>query len=1024
VKIVKWFLSGLVCLFLSPALRGDAAGDLFVTGSNALNNGDYTAATQSFDQIITNYPTFSNIDEVRSKDGIAYLHMGNFPKAIEILSKEASPAGRPEYRTAALFYTGMAKLFQAGKLPDPNARKQMFLQAAASLTDMVNYVHTAPTTDNEAYMEEALYNRALANFYAESLPAAEKDLLTLQQPPFSTSLQEPDYLLLLGNLYAREASTALNNKQPDAAIQGFATQALDTFGRVSRDTDALVQANDANLAIAEVLYLIASLDSSSSDGYQKALEAFRNVRRKEDMVALQQQNLDALKARSQRQLQASGGTASDATSRLIDRETQRLSDLKNGPDPVIQALIRIAECYNAMKQGDEARTVLHRLAHATFTPDQQQEVDFALVYSYVLSGQTDKGDKALTDYLAKHPGDPQAQGLSVQMANTLLKNKDNNGALAQAIRSLKDFPNGAYVGEAIALKVRALTALGRNEEAKRASDDFAQQNPNSTVTFSLALSAAQRESSQGDFNAALADYAKVKDDPRAGDLRASGDAGYIQMLQSLGRYDDVVKESQDFAAKYPTSPALPSVLVMGGIAMDLKHDPGAVAALQDVARKYPADDDNSPGAFALYYVVNIYQRAGKVPEMIQAAHDLVQAFPKQYALLLQAADAVSAAEVKQKKFDAAVAEYQPLISATDPAVAAEAQDKIGSIWLAAAKAMGAYQSMQQLAQRTEAEKRLGTAEQSFVNVLKTYPTQLAAVDDAFKGLDDALVQRRSWGLLKEPDFENYFTKVTADLTDPDMQVRVELAKAALVFLAREPAAQYPAALTRFRAAVTAHPDLRLTRVEATRYGDLLLAAKDYTTAQQVYTTLLQNADPKDQLSQADGDYGLGATYLAQGDVTQAQTYFTKMKALNNGAAWHPHILDADYGLALAQEKSGDLASAKATYAMLMQAPGASTDLQAKATLGYGRILEAQGYTTKPATAGTIEYAVYYYQQVDNIYGPAVPDLSAEGLFDAGQLYGKAGDKVNARKQYEAIKTNYKASEWAPKAQAAEDQLGP
>ena len=42
----------------------------------------------------------------------------------------------------------------------------------------------------------------------------------------------------------------------------------------------------------------------------------------------------------------------------------------------------------------------------------------------------------------------------------------------------------------------------------------------------------------------------------------------------------------------------------------------------------------------------------------------------------------------------------------------------------------------------QAEKRLGTAEQSFVNVLKTYPTQLTAVDDAFKGLDDALTQRR------------------------------------------------------------------------------------------------------------------------------------------------------------------------------------------------------------------------------------------------------------------------------------------
>jgi tetratricopeptide (TPR) repeat protein len=247
------------------------------------------------------------------------------------------------------------------------------------------------------------------------------------------------------------------------------------------------------------------------------------------------------------------------------------------------------------------------------------------------------------------------------------------------------------------------------------------------------------------------------------------------------------------------------------------------------------------------------------------------------------------------------------------------------------------------AKRDEAQKRFGSAEEQFINVLKNYPDQLGAVNDAFTGLDNELIQRRSWGLLKDADFADYLTKATAGLTDPAMQARVELAKAGLAFIEKNGAKLYDAALASFRATVAANPSLVLTRTEADRYGELLVAAKDYPTAQQVYNNLLaSNTDP---YTQADGDYGLGAIALAQGDVAGAKTWFEKMKALPGGAAWHPHIADVNYGLALAGEQSGQpdqVAAAKQTYASLMQAPNAGVALSAKAMLGYGRILAQSG----------------------------------------------------------------------------------
>jgi tetratricopeptide (TPR) repeat protein len=1026
LKLVKWFLSGVLwAVSCASLLRADQAADLFSQAATFSAHGDYKSAAPLLDQIIANYPSTSNIDEVRLDAGVAHLHLGEYDKAVDSLSKEVVDPAPAQYRASALYYTGYAQLLKGGKLTDDTQRKQALGQSTDTMTKLVTYVTANPTPDNQDYLESAYYNRALAYLYEDDLPNAEKDVNQLLQQ-FSSSLQKPDYLLLLGNLYARQGSEAAQAKQPDDVVHADTDKAIAAFDQAIHDPNALIQANDASLAKAEVLYFLATLTQQDPGPYQKAIDAFRLVRRKADLIPGQQANVDALRAKNQALAQQGQGAAvSTANSLLIERESDRLTTLQSEPDPILQALIRIAQCYNAIGQPDEARTVLHRLAHAKLTDEQQQEADFALLYSYVLGHETGKADQALTAYLAKHPGDVQAQGISIQIGNDLMKRGDATGALAQANRSLNDFPKGDYVSEAIVLKVAALTSLGRKDEAQKVGDDFLKSNPNSSAAINIALSTAQRQASDGDLAGALASYQKVRDSGTSKELQAAGAAGYIQTLETMGRIDDVIQESKTFADKYPDTPELPSILVMSAVAMDQKHDPGAVAALQDEARRFPADTPNSPSAFALFYIVNIYQRDGKVPEMIQAAEDLKKAFPTQYTYLLQAADAVSAAYIKQKKFDLAAEQYQFLADSSQLDVAAMAADKIGEVWLAAAKAMEAYQSMQEQSDRDEAEKRLGTATQSFIGVLKSHSDQLPAVDEAFQGLDSVLLQRRSWGLLKQADFEDYFTKLTADLTAPEMQPRLELAKAGLVFLDKKNgAAQYPAALARFKTVVSAHPDLQLTRTEASRYGELLFDGKDYPTALQVYNTLL-NSDPKNPQVLADGYYGLGATYLAQGDLAQAQNYFSKMKALPGGSAWHPHILDADYGLALAAESGPgtDLDAAKATYAQIMQAPEASIDLLAKSMLGYGRILEKEGHPTSPAAPGTIEYAVHYYQQVDTIYGPSVPELSAEGLYDAGQAYDKAGDKADAKKQYESILTNYKttAPDWAAKAQAAAAQ---
>jgi tetratricopeptide (TPR) repeat protein len=1008
-------------------VRGDAAADIYNKGIGELQNNQYADAAKDFDVIINSYPTYQGIDDTRIRAGLSYLYATKYPEAIDRFSKEAADSAKPEFRSTALYFTALAQFQQGQK----NNDKASFDQAATTLTTLINLITTAPTPENKGFLESAIYYRSLSYYLKEDYDNAEKDLIQLIQQ-FPSSLSLPDYNLRLGSVYAVETNQAVTAKKSADVVLAAANKALAVFDRVSSDPNALVQANEANMSKGEILFLVAQIDGSP-DSYKKALDAYRLVRRKDDMIPLQQTRLDQLRKQAQQQASANAANGvkgyGDDSSLLITREENKLSALQDGPDPIIQALIRIAECYVSLQEPDEARTILHRLsAHAKLTTDQQQEVDFQTLLSYALGGQTEQADKVLTDYLSKHAGDPQADSISYLIAGELMKRKDYDGALKATQRSLTGFPKGRYAADVIGLEAEALTKLGKIDESAKIIDDFLKADPTNPKANNLLLTRAQNETAEKNYDAALKDYKQVADNAAAGPIVQGGAmAGYIQTLNSLGKFDDVITAAKDFQTKYPTSTVLPSVLLFQAIAMDQKHDPAAIAALQDLAKKYPKDDS---APFALSYVIHIYEVANNIPAMVQAANDLRAAYPESYGLLVTAADEVSTNLIKQKKFTDAIALYQPLADLTNkPDIAATATNKIGGLWLASAKSMGYYQSMQ-VPDRQEAEKRLSSGEQAYLTTLKKYPDQLTAVGDAFDGLTNAAKQRRSWGLLKDPDLEGYLTKLGADFTDPAMQARFEMAKTGLVFVIKAGATQFPAALDRYKKVIAANSSLILTRQESNQYGELLLAAKDYPTAEKVYSDLQTNAPSNDQAAQGDALYGLGATALGQGDLAKAKDFFKQLTGLNGGGRWHPHILDADYGIALADEQSTDVAvldEARTLYSQLMQAQG-NNSTAAKAMVGYGRLLEKAGYAVaaKPAPGGPNEFAIHYYQEPNLIYDGATPEQSAEGLYDAGQAYEKAGDPANAKKAYAQLLQLYTttAPDWASKAQAAQGKLGP
>jgi tetratricopeptide (TPR) repeat protein len=1009
---VKWFLIGSACLLYSMTwVRGDATQttqDLFKQAVALAQSGKYEDAGYLFDKVIAASADSPYIDEVRIRAGDAYMHAGMFSEAIDRLSKATDPKAKPEYRAMALYCTALAQFSKGQK----NHSTDSYRDAAGTFSTLIDMIKRAPTADNTGYLEEAINYRSLAKYFLKDYQGTENDLIELCQS-FSGSLNRPDYLVRLGSIYAMLANQAMTDKKPADEVRAQAKKAMDVFDQVIMDPNALVQGNEAKGNKAEILFMLAGLDPSSPAGYEKTLEAFRQVKRKADMIQTQENRLNDLRK------QAFG---SSDMSQLIEREENRLAELTKSPDPIIDALIRMAECYVCMRQPDEARTILHRIsAHATLTPDEQKEVDFQTLYSYVLGGQTDQADAALDKYLSKHAGDKIADSISYQIAAALLGRKDYAGALHQAQRSLHDFPNGKYATDVLTLEAQAYTGLGQTDKSNEIIKGFLQDHQAGPQAASVRLTRGRNETNEGDLNGALKDYDQVKNDSSAGPaLQGSAYVQYIETLNSLHRYEDVISETRIFASQYGNRSDLPNItkvvpdmLLLSALAMDQKDDhKGAVAALQDIARNYPKDDA-SPRA--LYDVVTIYHGMNDTAAMAKAATDLRDAYPDAYAFLAQAADMVSDVLVKEGKFDAAIALYQPLANSPKPEVAAAAHNKIAGIGLAAAAAPGSG---------PEADKQLSAAEQAYVGTLKNFPDQLDAVGEALEGLVKTGTARH----LKDSELEGYLMKVGAPLTSPDMEARLELAKAGLVFVMKDGSREYPAALERFKKVIEANPDLRLTRQETDQYGELLLAAKDYAGASKVYGDLLANADPTDQVTQGYAYYGLGAAYLAQGDLANAKSNFLKLKATPGGGQWHPHILDANFGIALADERSGrpaDMAQARQIYSDLMQNLQSSQALLAKAMLGYGRLLEKSGHALKPTAADPKEYAIHYYREPHLLFRGAVAEESAEGLYDAGQAYERLADRPSAKKQYEELRKNYgsTAPDWAAKAKAAEDQLG-
>ena len=380
--------------------------------------------------------------------------------------------------------------------------------------------------------------------------------------------------------------------------------------------------------------------------------------------------------------------------------------------------------------------------------------------------------------------------------------------------------------------------------------------------------------------------------------------------------------------------------------------------------------------------------------MIQAANDLRKAYPQAYALLAQSADAVSTILIKQRKFDQAIALYQPLVGRPQ-ARRRRRRPNQNRRHLARGRQGSRLLPVDAPRDAGRGGKAPGLRRAGLPRRAEEFPRPARCCGRRLRGTGPPSPNNAAPGVcLRTPIWKAIWASSGPIFPPPDMQARFELAKAGLVFLIKDGAKQYPAALDRFKKVINDNPGLALTRQETDQFRRIAPRGEGLS-------------DRLENLRRLTGQCGAHRSSRAGRCLLRSRRHLARAGRSGPGPgllhqteslAWRRPVASptSSTPILASRWRTNNRASQPTwmppgkTYAQLMQAPQGGFVLQAKAMLGYGRLLEKAGYAVKPSPQGPNEYAVHYYQEPNLLYGPAVPALSAEGLFDAGQAYEKAG----------------------------------
>lgn len=1002
MPVTRFSLKRCIPVFLLAATLPVWAVDfneLAMRGEKAMNRGQYDTAIGLFEKIVQTGQTYESIYAIKFNLAWCYYQRGHYAKALPLLD-DLSGARAPskDMKEQAMFlmaecHTRLAA-GQTGKEKEKERSKN--LQKAIEL--QTEYISNFSKSVNYPY---AIYGRAYAYYLSEDYDKAKADLdnvlARFGNTPLGVSAQ-----FLMASLYSQRGLDLIQAGKKTEA-QAYMEKARGIFDKLSKTDINLALANDSNYSLAETWF--------DAEQYPQAIQYYRNVRTKADVLKDLRIRLDACNAKIASEI--AKGVDIKALQVELGRLQSQYAGVQDSPDLMITAYFRVADAFFRMKRYDEAVTICrHIMQHSK--GDQYNQACFLVISGYIAQKNVDAAAAEYEEYKTKAGADmPNAERTALSLGQLYFVRNDVTNALKYFSESAEMFPNSKGAEDAVYFKAVCEFNLNLTDSLTETIEVYMEKFPKGHFLPNLLYFKAINLAGAGQYAEALQTIDELLARfPKGTDSFDSVDEAVYQKgvyLTQLKKPQEAIRLYDDFLKRYKDSRLKPFALYQMSVAYnDAGQLDKSVAVLEQIAREYPKMDIAPQALFrigVMFYEKNDFIR------MMRAFERVTSEFP---ASPLNA-DAYFflgyVAKEKLNEYDSAVDYLWRSLELTP------AHERAPEIIFLIAQALN--EKAQRMGSPIVLSEDLRVVyRQSMIEsaaacetLLQNYPASDQALA-GIAGISDALYALVRNRMMSSEDAKAYFTKAIArHAANPALQAQLVFSQG--MYLIKN--AEKEKALEAFKQAFATDPNVRLSSQMLLDYADACKEANALEEAQGIYQRVLADfaSDPN---ALAPATYGEADILFRQGKDIEAEEGF---KRVLKQFPWYEKGKQGKVMIAQTRERKKDYEAAERMYVEVATQERAP-ETRISATLGAVRCqlvladqYEKQGNKTKAlekfkAADGSVSRIIVMYD--------AYPQFVSEALWHKGQIFEMQKNYDQARLQYERLVKEYKQFPWAKKAE--------
>jgi len=1023
----------LTAVLVSPSLRAQSPGAAAANeAAYALfSSGDYAAAAAAYEKVLKDYPTDAVVQVATIQYAFSQFFLGQFDPALATLNKAlAFPGLSPELAQIASSFLPQILSAKAASLPpsDPK-RKAAFEEAIKKFTDFITKYPQSPE------VESAVYGRAVANFQIGNYDKVVEDMESNVRQ-FAKSGTLPASKNVLALALATLGSGELVKEGGDKARgMDLLKKAEGILREIITEKKDIALINDASFQIGEILFTRAAFspEAERPQLYQQALDAYRAILPKEEIVTLQQEKVKAFPSLKAAALRANNQALKKQLDKDNERELRKLEEIKAKPDQIATAILKMGEIFFNAQKYNESRVLITHVTPFLSSDDEKMRALYFKTMGYVVQNAPERAATGYQSFTATYKGNPLAESLPFSMGNMYLGLGNPTEAIRYFDESVSQYPKGRLVGHSVVSKAQAEVSLKNYDEALKTFQTYLAKNPSPDVAVIAQTGLANVYKDTGKWDDAIAAY-KVVTGKYSGTPQALEAEGWIAIgTQQKGDNAGAVPLLETFIKNNDKHPLLPLALYCRGSAEVAlgKQDQG-IATYTLLAEKYP---DSVPAPFTYFTRAQFAAAAQKLDEANAILRQFIEKYPKDERIYF-AYDQLGQNTIALGKTDDAIASYTEFVQRyPENAKAAEALAKVAELQRGNAERLAANYAALSEDDRTRWKEAVQSAVGTAEEIVAKYPTS----PDLAAGLQSLLASQRMLlrsELKTDEQVEAYFKELAEKSGDPGAKSKILFTLGA--FLSeKDKAGAYAVMGAAYDPAVVYYPkDLDV-------YGLALVDDKKLDQAAAVYKKLAADfptpvgttataAPASVQEAQAIAIFGLGRVAQENKQSAEAGKLFQQLKALY---PWSPKVLEADYGIAESLRAENKLDEALQLLPGVIRAQNASAELRAKAFLLGGAIMKQKSdAATDPKQKEEFRgQAIDFYTKIAQFYA-GVPLAASEGLWQGGQLLEeqanastdpkfKAQQLNRARECYKQIVKDYPDSKYVSQASARLTAMG-